>query len=299
MSQLKARLQNGARRYLALLGALLLLLFYLTSQLSKNSILDDRALDLAIYTVYLLLVLVVGSMGYLVYLLFDDTAVVQPSLYENEPPVILPSILEEVEIPQRNKPQEDLESYRSLFQERGQQSAGFDLLRRLSQEETVMLLRAQHPQLSALLLMQRDDVLSLMQQLPEHIQQEQYTSLQESSKVEDSVLKHVSEGLETVLSKPKEACELLASLDEREIRELLQHITKRELMFALQRSDQELQERFLANMSEVTAERFKKALRLNGALTRAKSYNALKKLYLLAKQLREDGKISASNQVTG
>ena len=298
MSQLKARLQNGARRYLALLGALLLLLFYLTSLLSKNSILDDRALDFAIYTIYLLLVFVVGSMGYLVYLLFDETAIVQRSLYEKELPMSLPSVSEDAETPQHN-PQKELESYRPLFQERSLKREGFELLRSLSQEERVTLLSAQHPQLSALLLMQRDDAVLLMKRLPKRQQQELYRCLQESKKVDESVLKRVSEGLETVLSRAKEACEFLGSLDEREIRELLRHVTKRELMFALQHSNQELQERFLANMSKVTAERFKNGLRLNGALTRAKSHNALKKLSLLAKQLREDGKISASNQVTG
>ena len=299
MSQLKARLQNGVLRYLALFGALLLLLFYLTSQLSKNSILDDTALDFAIYTIYLFLVLVVGSMGYLVYLLFDETAVVQTSLYENESPARQPLVSEEAEAAEENKPQEDLESYRPLFQQRSLQTEGFELLRSLSQDETITLLRAQHPQLSVLLLMQRDDAVLLLQQLPDTVQQELDTCMQESSKVDVSVLKRVAEGLEMVLSRPKEACELLSSLDAIEVRELLRHVTKRELIFALQHSDQELQERFLANMSEVTAERFKKALRLNDAVYRPKSHNALKKLYLLAKQLREDGKISASNQVTG
>jgi len=297
MSLLKARLKKEYRSYLTLLGFFLLFLFYITSLLSKNSVLNDTVIDILIYGIYLLLVLVVGSMSYIGYLVFDEVPLYE-TLSDEQPVHEMTEVL--FETPQMSeKDAFEIGIYQPLFRDKSLSPDAFEPLQKLSQKELLKLLGEQHPQLALVLLMQRDDAELLFEQLEPVLRQALLTRMQASLPVTPLFLKQLSEKLNTLLLRPKEACQFLASLNDAEIRELLRHVTKKELMFALKRVKQELQERFLANISSPTAERLRRAMREVGDGYGLKRHSSMEKLCLLAKQLREDGKISASNQVMG
>ena len=178
-----------------------------------------------------------------------------------------------------------------------QRYRGFEFLERMSQEDLVKYVEVHHPQIIAIVILMIDQERSikLLQALEPDLAEEVSLIVEGDVNLLPSQVEKLDLALQEELLELYTECRILKKLEDSEIRQLLHQVNKKELMFALKGATQELQERFLANMSPNTSAWFHNLLAHAPQVSQENSDKAIKKLYLLAKQLRENGRIRATN----
>lgn len=305
--QFRTTLLQHSKLLLALLFAALALLLYVTSLLSQST-LSDTFVDIAIYSIYILLVIVLGSIAFIAYCLFEEEPLIEMSSYVPQRDGLnIDTLLtqkEESSIGQKEHTdinmnlRELLDAARNrltLGGERGMK--GYGLVETSQTEKIVHYLNQQHPQVAAVILLMIDSkkAETVLNTLENSHKDEIVYAIEQSENISNKALQILDEALQKELSPLQKECSLLQDLDSAQIREILRHVDKKELMFALKGATQELQEKFFANMSSKASTEFKKVLASVSQLEQTKSHNAIKNLYLLAEQLRENGRIRAIN----
>ena len=299
LERFKQRLSKHFNGIVASLLVVLTLLFYLTSLLSQSTSLTNTVVDILIYLIYFALIFTLGSLAFVVYNYFDEDDLLMPVTLQERP---LEEVMDRsVESDEANAQSLDITMIIAQYKERLNFSQeidlkGFKRLSSLSNEEMSAYLQQQHPQLIATMLaymptQQAEDVLA---RLDSQTQEDVIVALQESRAVERSSLLVLSDALYKDLSVVKSECSLLKTLSRLEVKKILRHVSKIELMFALKGASQELQEMFFVNMSTKASAEFQSVLATKRDVSPSKSDNAIKNLYLLAQRLREDGKIRAT-----
>ncbi len=295
--------------FLLLFGALALLL-YLTTLLSQASSLSDTFVDVAIYIIYILLVLILGSITFVGYSLLEEEPLVEINSYTPQRDVLeIESLLDQKEEVFQEKVIEKPAGFavvlnrarESLISGSTVRMKGYLLVEESEPEQMAEYLSQQHPQITAvtLLMIKLNRAETILEQFEISYRDDVLISIEESDTVSQEAVQLLDEALQQELSPLYEECLSLAGLQRSEVREILRHVDKKELMFALKGATQELQESFFANMSSKASTEFKNVLRSLTHIEQTKSQNAIKNLYLLAEQLRENGKIRAINQRTG
>ncbi len=291
--------------FLLLFGALALLL-YLTTLLSQASSLSDTFVDVAIYIIYILLVLILGSITFVGYSLLEEESLVEISSYTPQRDVLeIESLLDQKEEVFQEKVIEKPAGFavvlnrarESLISGSTVRMKGYLLVEESEPEQMAEYLSQQHPQITAvtLLMIKLNRAETILEQFEISYRDDVLISIEESDTVSQEAVQLLDKTLQQELSPLYEECLSLAGLQRSEVREILRHVDKKELMFALKGATQELQESFFANMSSKASTEFKNALRSLTHIEQTKSQNAVKNLYLLAEQLRENGKIRAIN----
>lgn len=283
----------------------LALLLYVTSLLSQATSLSDLIVDLAIYTIYILLVLVIGSLTFITYCRLEEEPLNETESGTSERDVVE---TKKLLAPKDEKAVEDrsdraiISSARNrLLSDTATTMRGFALVESYKTEEMGHYLSQQHPQIAALILLMTD--LEKAEAILEHLEPVQrdtvLAGMKEMGNVSKTALKLLDEALQVELSPVKNECLFLGELESDAIREILRHVDKKELMFALKGATQELQEKFFVNMSSKASAEIRNILASVSSINQTKSQNAIKNLYLLAQQLRDNGKIRATNKATG
>ncbi len=299
----KQLLLRRAKLLLALLVGALLLLLYATSELSQATALSDIFVDVAIYIIYLLLVLIISAATFIVYYLsandpLHETA--RPLAQEKhlksdttskpkeEAPVVdrPPSGREMLGL-QLKKARDELIAVPLKTRE------GYALLEASAVDKAVRYLDQQHPQIAAatVLMLDPNKALDILEQMPAGQREVLLARLENSEPVSHAALMRLERALYKEFFLLQKECAALQQLNNREIQEILRRVNKKDLMFALTAVTQELQERFFANMSSKAAGEFKKVMASLPVSDLTKSRNAVENLYLLAEQLRDDGRI--------
>ena len=302
---LKRRLNRSFSVIVASLTAALILLFYLTSLLSKATTLSDTFVDILIYTIYLSLVLVLGSMTFVLYNYFDEETLLEPVLPIEMESLLIPNrvIPEKKALFSEHAAQEPVADIQSLLNEAKEKLPktlpsllkGFKELSSLALPKMFDYLSEQHPQVVSVILVTIDSDLAhrLLTLFRVELREVLLANIEGNDRIDVSLLMLLDEALLRDLWTTQKECLSLMELSDSEVRELLRHISKLELMFALKATSQELQEMFFVNMSAKASTEFKTVLHAKVDVDASKCDNALKNLYLLAQQLREDGKIRA------
>ena len=300
LKSIKAGLLSYAKPLLAVLSVLLFTFLYLTSLLSQTTTLSDSLVDFSIYLLFLLLVGDIAMMAYVIYLRSDVVESVQTPL--TTVPSAQPLFEEVSQVVDVPKDEDVFVSARRVFgitERVGYE--GFALVERSELASVGSFLRQQHPQIVALML-------SMIEQTKAHVILESLkttekeavlNALKESRSVTTEALRLLDAALQKEFTPLYTECTGLNALSDEEVREILRHIDKKELMFALKGATKELQEKFFANMSDNTSERIRHILKTTVKIDETKSYKAIKNLYLLAQRLRENGRIRTTNKAMG
>ena len=271
---------------------LFLLFVYFSTLLSHTHSLSEGVVDAAIFLLFTLFIVILSAMGYLIYFFWNVPEVEEaPSVQEKRAvkPQKSTVTIEPIEIKTAQaSPLEQIQDHNYR---------GFGYLERLEEEALQKYLEPQHPQIIALVLMMIDEqksrtVLSSMDAL---LAEKVSEVMSAPERVSERQIKKLDLALQEELLELYTECRLLHELQESEICQLLLQVDKKELMFALKGATQELQERFLANMSPKTRSWFHQLLVHAPQVPQQNSDKAIKKLSLLAKQLRENGRIRATN----
>lgn len=309
---LKSTLLQHSKMLLALLFGALALLLYFTSLLSQATALSDTFVDITIYTIYLLLVLVIGSITLISYHLFDEEPLIEMNSYTPEADVLnIGSLLgqkekrlfvQEEQIENHGDVRDLLDAVRYRLRLGSNKAMrGYALVEVSQTEKIAQYLNEQHPQITAVILLMIDlkKAETVLEQLENTQRDEVINSIENSEDVSNEALMILDEALQKELSPLQKECSTLRHLGSAQIREILHHVDKKELMFALKGATQELQEKFFASMSSKASKEFKNVLASVSRIEQTKSHNAIKNLYLLAEQLRENGRIRAINKAMG
>jgi len=303
-------LSRHPKTLLLLLSAALAALLFLTSLLSQERDIPDDLVDAVIFTIYLLLMLLVGTIALVIHALFDQgsVAIDKSPARETEAAPATKSLLkieEESYVSGSGENNENARCSETLQRIRQQlqtatleERQGFELLEASHAKPMAKYLMRQHPQVCAIVMIMIDA--KKADAILEHFDASQREALlkraSESRPVSVSALSRLDLALYQELTPLRRDYARLKRLKDDEIRAILRQIDKRELMFALKGTTQELQERFFANMSSKASGEFLSkmaSLPLPGTI---KSQNAVKKLLLLAEQLRDDGRIQLTNK---
>lgn len=303
LQPLKKSLLQHVKLIMASLFALLSLLLYFTSLLSKSTALSGTLVDIAIYTIYILLVLVLGSMTFIVYCLFQEDGLdwSENRPLENDGMDIENLLDEKVTGRSEQKTIREVSDTRAKLaraQERllsaSQRSMpGIDAVELTAIEEIAAYLSQQHLQVTAVivLLMSPEKAASVLKQFEPSLRIAVLTALEELPSLSPGAVTLLDKALVKEFSPIEEECLRLQALESAEIRVLLRHVDKKELMFALNGATQELQEKFFVNMSAKASGEFKEAMRSLSRINAAKRQNAVRNIDLLAQRLRDNGKI--------
>ena len=304
---LKSTLLRHSKVLLALLIAALVLLLYFTSLLSQLT-LSETFVDIAIYIIYILLVIILGSIAFIGYCLFEEEPLFEMNSSTSQRDVLnLDTLLtqkEETPFIQAQETQrcEDVKelldsAVKRLTLDTERRMKGYGLVEALQTEKRTQFLNEQHPQIAAVILLMIDSkkAVTVLEQLEKSQKDEVVFCIENCENVSNKALMILNEALQKELSPLQKECSSLRELESAEIREILHHVDKKELMFALKGATQELQEKFFANMSSKASTEFKKVLASVSQIEQTKSQNAIKNLYLLAEQLRDNGRIRAIN----
>jgi len=306
LQHLKDTLLRQAKIFMSLFFGALALLLYLTSLLSKVTTLSDTSVDIAIYLIYLLLVVIISLITYISYHLFDEEPLVAISSYAPESDFLeIEELLDQKEeklfnLEEESESYENFSAIYSAARKRlsfgsNKMMRGFALLEASQVEKTAEYLNQQHPQIVAIILLMTSEqkAESVFDAFSPSLRDEVLVHIQESGAVSKKALGALDLALREELSTVQEECSTLRDLGSIEIREILRHVDKRELMFALKSAKKELQEKFFVNMTSKASMEFKNILASVAEVDETKSQNALKNLHLLAQRLRENGKIRA------
>lgn len=303
LQPLQNSLLRHAKLVMAFLFALLSLLLYLTSLLSKSTALSGTFVDIAIYTIYILLVFVLVSMTFVVYCYFqeDNLCVFESDKAQNDG-MEIENLLEQ-NAAGRVEPQQKMEDSdemaklvmakeRLLSASQGSMH-GVDAVESADIEEITAYLSQQHLQITAVivLLMAPEKAVAVLEQCETSLRTSVLTALEELQSLSPEAVTLLDKALVKEFLPIEEECLRLQALASAEIRALLKHVDKKELMFALNGATQELQEKFFVNMSAKAAAEFKEALRSLSRIDATKRQNAVRNIALLAQRLRDNGKI--------
>lgn len=304
---LKSTLLQHAKVLLVLLFSALVLLLYFTSLISQLT-LSDTFVDIAIYVIYILLVIILGSISFIVYCLLEEEPLSGMNSYTPKPDVLnigeLLTLKEEKPSVQEQESArgEDVRGVLEAARNRlavgaERERKGYDLVEALQTEAIAPYLNEQHPQIAAVILLMIDPkkAETVLKTLEKSQRDELMHRIESTEVVSNEVLMILDKALQNELAVLQKECSALQDLESAQIREILHHVDKKELMFALKGVRQELQEKFFANMSSKASTEFKKVLASVSYLDQTKSHKAIKNLYLLAEQLRENGRIRAIN----
>jgi hypothetical protein len=304
---LKSRLLRHSIMLLALLFTLLALLLFLTSLLSQATTLSDLFVDIAIYTIYILLVLVLGSIAFVGYCRVEEPLIGVDSYISGHNILEIDNIVKPLS-DQDEKTVNDPDYSAVINSSKARLPSlldkpmpGFEVMESSTKENIAEYLSRQHPQIAAviLLIIDVEKAVTVLEHFETSYRESVLSNMEEIETVSKESLKVLDEALQMeLLALPKE-CATLRELGAAEIRAILRRIDKKELMFALKGATQELQEKFFVNMSSKASSEFKKAMAAVSSVEQTKSQNAIRNLYLLAEQLRDNGKICATNKTTG
>lgn len=303
---LKSTLRRHSKLLLALLFGALVLLLYLTSLLSQATALSDIIVDILIYVIYILLVLILGSITFIGYCLVEEEPL---SMMSSSPPQSEMFDVEELLNRESSRDaKEDLQTveqskHSALLNSAKQRlslslsmpTRGFEIVESSQTDKMTHYLKGQHPQLIAviLLMIDREKAEAILEQFENALGCDVIASIEAMQIVSKEALTALDSALVDELRVVQRECSILHTLERFEIREILRHVHKRDLMFALKGATQELQEKFFVNMSSKASTEFKNALASLSRVDETKNQNAIKNLYLLAQRLRENGKIRA------
>ena len=275
-------------------GLLFLFLFfvYLSTLLSHTHSLSEGVVDTAIFLLFTLFIAILSAMGYLIYFFWNVPEAEGEALSQEKSTVRLQepaTRIEASEVKIREKS--------SLKQIQDHNYRGFGYLERLEEAALQKYLEPQHPQIIALVLLMIDGQKSrsVLSSMDAFLAEKVSEVMSEPAGVSEQQIEKLDLALQEELLELYVECKLLHQLQEHEIRRLLLQVNKKELIYALKGVTQELQERFLANMSPKTRSGFHQLLVHAPQVSQENSDKAIKKLSLLAKQLRENGKIRATN----
>jgi hypothetical protein len=299
-----------ARAVLALLVALLVLLLLFTSLISSATVLSDTFVDIAIYTIYLLFILVLSSTAFVLYALFDsDSSLFSCSETERADRLETASQYKaacmQAQDPSRPEPEKGMpsalsnETKRSRLLVADEAMTGFALAEAYDEKQMAAHLMQQHPQVAAVTLMLIDSKKAAA--VLDRMARAQSESIRgriektETERVSGRALKVLDLALQKELVPLPHDRPALNHLSSADIREILRHIDKKELMYLLQGAAQELQERFFANMSSKASIEFKTIMASAAMPETIKRQNALRRVSLLAEQLRDNDKIRENN----
>jgi flagellar motor switch protein FliG len=279
--------------------------------LAGASSIPDTIVDTAIYTIYLLLVLLLGMIAWVGYALFDqdpaavaqrfeeetETAVTTGTSPKREKKSVFPGSGESSEHAASSETMQVARQKVESDMPEGRQ--GFELVEASHAKPMAKYLMKQHPQLRAAVLMMIDakKADAILEYFDASQREALIRTAAESRPVSTSVLRGLDLALYQELTPLRRDYTRLNRLKDDEIRAILRQIDKRELMFALKGATQELQERFFANMSSKASGEFRSTMALLPLPGTMKSQNAVKKLLLLAEQLRDDGRIRITKNV--
>ncbi|MGB5966431.1 MAG: FliG C-terminal domain-containing protein [Sulfurimonadaceae bacterium] len=309
---LKSTLLRHSKILLALLFGALALLLYVTSLLSQATALSDIFVDIAIYTIYILLVLLLGSIAFIGYCRFEQEPLIEMNSYTPEGDLLdIENLLEQKEesLFDQDEKMVDDSDYKAMINssksrlpsDLTETMRGFGAVESSEIEKIVDYLSQQHPQIAAVILLMID--VKKAETILEHFETAQrddvVTSMEDTGTISQEALHLLDDALQIELFALQKECSALLQLDSAEIREILRHVDKKELMFALKGAMQELQEKFFVNMSSKASTEFKNVLASVSRIDQKKSQNAIKNLYLIAEQLRDNGKIRATNKAMG
>jgi hypothetical protein len=296
---------------LLLLSVALVTLLLLTSMLAGASTVPENIVDAVIYTIYLLFVLLLGTIAWVSFFLLDQgKAAVEESFGEETEAgstIGTPLKREEKSVMYGSGESSEHTAFAETMQgvrQKVQTDAlegrqGFELVEASHAKPMAKYLIRQHPQVRAIVMMMIDAKKAYA--ILEHFDASQRESLirtaAESRPVSVSALRGLDLALYQELTPLRRDYARLNRLKNDEIRAILRQIDKRELMFALKGATQELQERFFANMSSNASGEFRSTMASLPLPGRIKSQNAVKKLLLLAEQLRDDGRIQLTKNV--
>ena len=285
-------LRQWHRALFVSLAFVFVFLIYLSTLLSHVTDLSEIFVDAAIFLLFSFIIIVPSSMGYLIYYFWNTTE----TKYVEE---LMPEVPSKPQTKTVSTESPELLKEESLpiKQTQDQKYRGFEFLERLSQEDLQKYIEVQHPQIIAMvtLMIDQEKSIKLLENLEPVLADEVSTILEGNVNLLPSQVDKLDLALQEELLELYSECRILKQLEDSEIRQLLHQVNKKELMFALRGATQELQERFLANMSSKTSAWFHKVLVHAPEVSQENSDNAIKKLSLLAKQLRENGRIRATN----
>ena len=303
---LKSTLRRHSKLLLAVLFGALALLLYFTSLLSQATALSDTTVDILIYIIYILLVLILGSIAFIGYSLVEEEPLSSMNNYAPQREMFdVEELLnrestrganEDVQTVQKSKYSAVLSSAKERLSSSFSMSMrGFEIVDSSQTDKMMHYLKGQHPQLIALILLMidLDKAEAILEQFEHSLSSEVISRVEDMQIVSQEALTALERALVDELRTVQRECSNLHSLESSEIREILRHVHKRDLMFALKGATQELQEKFFVNMSSKASTEFKKALASLSRVDETKNQNAIKNLYLLAQRLRENGKIRA------
>ncbi len=303
---LKSTLRRHSKLLLVLLFGALALLLYFTSLLSQATALSDTTVDILIYIIYILLVLILGSIAFIGYSLVEEEPLSSMNSYAPQREVFdVEELLnrestrdanEDVQTVEKSKYSAVISSAKERLSSSFSMSMrGFEIVDSSQTDKMAHYLKGQHPQLIALILLMidLDKAEAILEQFEHSLSSEVIARVEDMKIVPQEALTALERALVDELRVVQRECSNLHSLESFEIREILRHVHKRDLMFALKGATQELQEKFFVNMSSKASTEFKKALASLSRVDETKNQNAIKNLYLLAQRLRENGKIRA------
>ena len=291
LQQLKRFIVHTFFKVVATLLALLLGILYLTSLVSSTNTFSDTSINLMISVLYVLLIVTLSLLAWSFYLYQDQESDVEIVGYYDdqndvEAVVTIENVKEEVVV----KPK--VQVYQRRYR-------GFDFVESQPTQKVAGFLVQQHPKVTqsilAMVSLERAVLLTSFFDI---------AYLSALKKCEEGggtqmTLEALDKSLQEELHPLNEARSYLNSLEKREIQTLLLQINKKELTYALMGFDQEFQERILATMSPNIATTFREVLLAVDSKAYRKIDNGIATLFLLAKQLREDAKMRATNQPTG
>lgn len=303
------RLLQRPRAVLALLVALLALLLFLTSLLGEATTLPETLVDVSIYTLYLFFVLLLGSTVFILHALFDRNARVFGRFEsENRALPFTERVVAEKADQTRYRSIRHAKSARAplaLLKEakRGwvfedaEKMKGFALAEAYPAEEMAAYLMRQHPQVAAVVLVVIDPekAAAILDCFKRSQSEEIGKRIAQSSTVSSTALKLLDHALQKELAPLSKEYWALRRLGSADIRVILRHVDKKELMYALKGASQEIQERFFANMSSKASAEFKNIMASIPTPDKIKRQNALRSVCLLAEQLRDNDKIRVNN----
>lgn len=307
--QLKNRLSRHAKKLLVLLLGFFVLLLYLTTLLSQATALSDTFVDIAIYTLYLLLISILGSMTFIAYCVFEEKPLIEVQSYR--PKRDLSKVENRIVRPVETLPKTDedavdygeiiMRAKKSFPSEPAVKMQGFAAVATSETEKIALYLSQQHPQIAAvtLLVIEVDKAADILEHIESAVRDDLLVCITGMQSVSHEAVKGLNSALQRELIPSPEECSGLRTLESETIRTILRQIDKKELMFALKGMTQELQDKFFANMSSKASAEFKKALTSVSVNEPIRSRKAIKNLCLLAERLRENGRIRATNKAMG
>ena len=268
-------------------------LIYLSTLLSRVTDLSEIFVDASIFILFSLIIIVLSMMGYLIYYFWNTTE----TKYVEEQVFELPKKPQKQTVLAEDSQILNEEKRLPVKQIQDQKYRGFEFLERLSQEDLQKYIEVQHPQIIAMvtLMIDQEKSIKLLEGFEPPLADEISTILEANINLLPSQVEKLDLALQEELLELYSECRILKQLEDSEVRQLLHQVNKKELMFALRGATQELQERFLANMSPKASTWFHNVLTHAPEVSQENSDKAIKKLSLLAKQLRDNGKIRATN----